>query len=158
MKGSWKTGLSFGVTSGVITTLGLIVGLHSGTHSRVAVLGGIVTIAIADAFSDALGIHISEESKNSGPVANVWESTVATFVAKCSIALSFLVPMLLLELDTAIRVSVLWGLSLLALLSFFLAQAQGSPSWKVIGEHLAIGICVIAFTHYLGDWVRLTFG
>lgn len=158
MKASWQTGLSFGVTSGVITTLGLIVGLHSGTHSRVAVLGGIVTIAIADAFSDALGIHISEESKNSGPAAHVWESTVATFVAKCCIALSFLVPMLLLELDTAIRVSVLWGLSLLAVLSFVLAQAQGIPSWKVIGEHLALGMWVIALTHYLGDWVRLTFG
>ncbi|MBH0196170.1 MAG: hypothetical protein HP494_11385, partial [Nitrospira sp.] len=67
MKASWKTGLSFGLTSGVITTLGLMVGLHSGTHSRAIVIGGILTIAIADAMSDALGIHVSEESNNSGP-------------------------------------------------------------------------------------------
>ncbi|MDI6733408.1 MAG: hypothetical protein QME51_05200, partial [Planctomycetota bacterium] len=60
MNHSIKTGFSFGSTSGVITTLGLMVGLHSGTHSKFAVLGGIVTIAVADAFSDALGIHISE--------------------------------------------------------------------------------------------------
>jgi hypothetical protein len=45
MKLSFKTGLSFGLTSGVITTLGLMVGLHSGTHSRTVVIGGIVTIA-----------------------------------------------------------------------------------------------------------------
>ena len=64
MKDSLRTGISFGLTSGIITTLGLMVGLHSGTHSRVIVIGGILTIAIADAFSDALGIHISEESKN----------------------------------------------------------------------------------------------
>ena len=32
MKESLKTGISFGLTSGVITTLGLMVGLHSGTH------------------------------------------------------------------------------------------------------------------------------
>ena len=56
MKPSFKTGFSFGLTSGVITTLGLMVGLHSGTHSRSVVIGGILTIAVADAMSDALGM------------------------------------------------------------------------------------------------------
>jgi len=55
MKDSLRTGISFGLTSAVITTLGLMVGLHSGTHSKIVVLAGILTIAIADAFSDALG-------------------------------------------------------------------------------------------------------
>lgn len=59
MRTSWKTGISFGLTSGVITTLGLMAGLYSGTHSRAIVIGGILTIAIADAMSDALGIHVS---------------------------------------------------------------------------------------------------
>jgi hypothetical protein len=81
MKPSFKSGLSFGLTSGVMTTLGLMVGLYSGTHSRAVVVGGILTIAIADAMSDALGIHIAEESKNNGVVAEIWESTIATFVA-----------------------------------------------------------------------------
>ena len=49
-----RTGLYFGATSGVITTIGLIVGLNAGTRSLVAVLGGIFVIAIADAMSDAL--------------------------------------------------------------------------------------------------------
>jgi len=31
----------------------LMVGLHSGTRSRTVVIGGILTIAIADAMSDA---------------------------------------------------------------------------------------------------------
>jgi len=64
MKDSLRTGISFGLTSAVITTLGLMVGLHSGTGSRLVVLGGILTIAIADAFSDALGIHISEKGSD----------------------------------------------------------------------------------------------
>ena len=54
MEHSFRVGMSFGLTSGIITTLGLIVGLHSGTHSKLAVIGGILTIAMADAFSDAL--------------------------------------------------------------------------------------------------------
>jgi VIT1/CCC1 family predicted Fe2+/Mn2+ transporter len=156
MKASFKTGLSFDLTSGVITTLGLMVGLHSGTHSRTVVIGGIVTIAVADALSDALGIHIAEESKNHGNVSEIWESTIATFVAKFLIALTFAVPVLLLQLEEAIMVSVLWGLSLLAVLSFLLARAQQIPAWKVIVEHVVIGVTVIAITHYVGDWIRAT--
>ena len=56
-----RTGLFFGATSGVITTIGLIVGLNSGTRSITAVLGGILVIAVADAMSDALGIHLAND-------------------------------------------------------------------------------------------------
>lgn len=154
MKRSWKTGLSFGLTSGVITTLGLMVGLHSGTHSRAIVLGGILTIAVADAMSDALGIHVSEESKNSGPARPVWEATLATFAAKFVIAMTFAVPVLMRPLDQAIVISVVWGLLLLAVLSLFVARAQAVSPWRVIGEHLLIALCVVILTHALGDWVQ----
>jgi len=40
VKHSIKVGFSFGITSAVITTLGLIVGLNSSTHSTLAVMGG----------------------------------------------------------------------------------------------------------------------
>ena len=106
MKPSYKTGLSFGLTSGVITTLGLMVGLHSGTHSRAVVIGGILTIAIADGMSDALGMHIAEESKNHGVVSEIWESAIATFASKFLIAMTFVVPLLLLPLEPAMMVSV----------------------------------------------------
>jgi VIT1/CCC1 family predicted Fe2+/Mn2+ transporter len=75
-KHSIKVAFSFGMTSGIITTLGLIVGLHSGTHSQIVIIGGILTIAIADSFSDALGIHISEESQGQHTEKEVWESNI----------------------------------------------------------------------------------
>ena len=156
MKASFKSGLSFGLTSGVITTLGLMVGLHSGTHSRTVVIGGILTIAIADAMSDALGMHIAEESKNNGNVSEIWESTIATFLAKFLIALTFVVPVLLLSLEVAMTVSVVWGLTLLAVLSYLLARAQQIPAWKVIAEHVVIGVSVVVITHFVGDWIHAT--
>ncbi len=154
MKTSFKTGLSFSLTSGVITTLGLMVGLHSGTHSRTVVIGGIVIIAIADAVSDALGIHVSEESKNSGPTRQIWEATVATFVAKFVIAMTFVAPVMTRPLDQAIVTSVIWGLLVLAVLNSFVARAQAIPPWKVIGEHLLIALCVVVITHAVGNWVQ----
>ncbi len=154
MRTSWKTGISFGLTSGVITTLGLMVGLHSGTHSRAIVIGGILTIAIADAMSDALGIHVSEESKNSAPTSQIWEATLATFGAKFVVSVTFIMPVIFAPLDQAIIISVAWGLLLLMALSFFIARAQASAPWKVIGEHLFIALCVVAITHAVGEWVK----
>ena len=68
MKHSIKVGFSFGLTSGIITTLGLMIGLNSSTNSSIVVIGGILTIAIADSLSDAIGIHIAEESENIHPL------------------------------------------------------------------------------------------
>jgi VIT1/CCC1 family predicted Fe2+/Mn2+ transporter len=153
MKRAVTTGVSFGLTSGTITTLGLIVGLHAGTHSRLAVVGGILTIAVADALSDALGMHVAEESRADRTSRQIWLATFATFVTKFFMALSFLVPILVLELGSAIVLSVVWGFSIITLLSWALARAQRVSPWKVIGEHLLIAAVVVATTHLLGDWL-----
>lgn len=153
MKHSIKTGFSFGLTSAIITTLGLMVGLNSGTRSRIAVLGGVLTIAIADAFSDSLSIHISEESENQHTTREIWEATFSTFLSKFFFASIFIIPIILFNLSTAIVISVVWGLLLLAVLSFFIARDQKTPSWKVVTEHLFIAVLVIGITHYIGIWI-----
>jgi VIT1/CCC1 family predicted Fe2+/Mn2+ transporter len=153
IKESLITGITFGMTSGAITTLGLMVGLHSGTHSRLAVIGGILTIAIADAFSDALGIHISEEAENVHTEHQIWASTLATLLTKFFFALTFLVPVLVLELGTAILVAVLWGLAALAFLSSRIARSQDKRPLGVIAEHILIALVVVAATHFAGDWI-----
>ncbi|HEY59790.1 MAG TPA: hypothetical protein G4N92_03750 [Anaerolineae bacterium] len=157
MRYSFKTGLSFGLTSGVITTLGLMVGLHAGTHSKLVVIGGILTIAIADAFSDALGIHISQESQNKNSVKEIWEATLATFFSKLVFSLTFISPVLVFELSQAIIISVIWGLSTLSVFSFIIAKQQKEIPWKMITEHLVIGLAVILITHFLGDWISVIF-
>lgn len=157
MKHSLKTGFSFGLTSGIITTLGLMVGLYSGTHSRLAVIGGVLTIAIADAFSDAVGIHISEESENKHLKKEIWESTIFTFLSKFIFASTFVIPILLFPLTTAVMISVIYGLLLLAIFSFYLAKTQRQKTWMVISEHLIIAIVVIILTHYIGDLINKSF-
>lgn len=151
MKDSLRTGLSFGLTSAVITTLGLMVGLHSGTHSKMIVLSGIFTIAIADAFSDALGIHISKEFENAHTVKEIWGATISTFLAKFLFAMTFVVPVFLLPLSHAIIVSLVWGFLVLGWLSYLMARANGEPAWKIIGEHLLIAGVVVVITHWVGD-------
>ena len=157
MKESLKTGISFGLTSGIITTLGIMVGLNEGTGLRLVVIGGILIVAIADAFSDAFGIHISEESSRRNGHKAIWEATFATFFAKLIIALSFLIPIFLFELSIAIKLNLIWGLSLIVVFNYLLAKTRKEKPLKIISEHVLIAIIVIIITFFVGKFVALNF-
>ena len=152
-----RTGLFFGATSGVITTLGLITGLNAGTRSVAAVLGGIFVIAVADAMSDALGIHLAEEADPNATAEHIWAATASTFLNKFLFALSFAVPLLLLPLDQAVTASVAWGMLVITVLSYFIARAQQTSPLAIIAEHLGIALLVVILSHLIGLWVGRTF-
>lgn len=152
MRESFKRGISFGLTSGIITTLGLIVGLNSGTGLKIAVIGGIITIAIADAFSDSLGIHISEESSNRSGKRAIWESTFSTFLTKLFVSLSFIIPFLIFkDLGPAVITCIFWGFILLTIFNYFLALEKKEEPWKIIGEHLLIALAVVIISSLVGE-------
>jgi len=154
---SLKTGFGFGLTSGIITTLGLIVGLNAGTHSKVTVIGGILTIAIADAFSDALGIHVSQESQNRNSSKSVWEATFATLLSKFVVALSFVGPFICCELPVAVAISLVWGFSLLAVFSFIIAKQKEKNPGRMVAEHMIIALAVILITNFASNQLSFTF-
>lgn len=155
---SIKTGFSFGFTSGIITTLGLMTSLHSGTHSKLAVIGGIIGIAVADAFSDALGIHISEEAEGRHSVWEIWQATFATFLAKFLFAIIFIFPILLLKsLSLAVLINIFLGLFLILIFNFFLVKDKREKRGKIILEHLTTAVIVIILTHLIGDWISVYF-
>ncbi|MEM0360661.1 MAG: hypothetical protein QXK06_04985 [Candidatus Diapherotrites archaeon] len=158
MRDSWKKGFSFGLTSAIITTLGMMVGLHSSTHSKMAVIGGVIAIAVADAFSDALGIHISEESENKHSQKEVWESTLATFLSKFLFAMTFVIPVFLIDsLELAIMASVAYGLTLIVVFSAYIGCKGKQKTHEVVIEHLIIAIAVVIITHFVGDWIGENF-
>jgi len=95
------------------------------------VLAGILTIAIADAFSDALGIHVLEEAVNTNTTKQIWVATIATFLTKFLFAITFIVPVLLLTLSTAIVVSLIWGLSVLQR-KLNHKETQEGYSWRAL--------------------------
>ncbi len=136
----------------------MMVGLSSSTGSKMVVLGGILSIAVADAFSDALGIHISEESDHSKSEKEIWASTLSTFLAKLLFSLTFLIPVMLFSLEMALKISIIWGLGLLAILSYFIAKSQKNNPISTITEHISIAILVITLTHYIGKWINVNFG
>ena len=150
-----KRGLSFGLTSGVITTLGLLIGLAASTNSKSVVLSGIIMIAIADALSDAMGMHVSEEEGTHDANRQVWQATFSTFAGKFIAALTFTLPILLFDaLIVGVICSIIWSVFLLAIFSWHLARMHKTNAFKVIGEHLLIASIVIMITYFLGTMLK----
>lgn len=157
MNESKKVGLSFGITSGVITTLGLFIGLALGTGDRIAVLSGVLTIAVADALSDAFGIHITEEAKEDSTPQSVWAATLATFAVKFLVALTFLVPILLLSIPMAIIAGISWGMFLLISFSIYIARTHHESVWGVVTEHVSIATLVLFASYLVGNLIAWVF-
>jgi vacuolar iron transporter family protein len=157
MKKAINSGIGFGLTSGVITTLGLIVGLNSGTHSKLTIIGGVLIIAFADALSDSFGMHIVKESEKQSK-EKIWTTTLTTFIAKLIIALTFLIPIIFLNINSAVYASILWGIFLIASLSFRISKQNKHNALTIISEHLIIMFIVIATSYYIGIFVSNFFG
>ncbi len=152
-----KAGMSFGLTSGVITTLGLMIGLAVSTSSKLAVIGGVLTIAIADAFSDALGIHLSNESQHNFTVKEVWISSFVTFLAKFFTAITFIIAVLFFNMPLAIGINIVWGLLILCILSFYLAKSKNEKPFCVISEHILMTLLVIVMSFIVGELIKKYF-
>ncbi|MEM0465710.1 MAG: hypothetical protein QXW97_03355 [Candidatus Pacearchaeota archaeon] len=158
MNHSLKVGFNFGVTSGIITTMGLMIGLSSATNSKLAIIGGILTIAIADACSDALGIHISEEGENKHTKKQIWQSTFSTFFFKFIFASMFIIPFLILQTNKAIISNVIIGFIFLAIFSYKLNKKINKKNrLNIVFEHLILAIFVIIVSYITGKIVNLIF-
>jgi len=155
MNAQIKKGLGFGLTSGVITTLGLIVGLDASTGSRLAVIAGIFVIAIADSLSDAMGIHMTEEAAHKTTQRQVWEATISTFLFKFIFALTFVVPFLFFSLVNSVVICIIWGLFLITVYSYHLAKNKKMAAYKVICEHLLLTVIVIGASYFVGKGVSI---
>ncbi|HVQ00302.1 MAG TPA: hypothetical protein VMT57_02180 [Candidatus Thermoplasmatota archaeon] len=152
---SHLTRFSFGATSAIITCLAFIIGLAKSPNPKFAIIGSLLVIAIADNISDSLGIHIYQESdlKKSDVVR---KSTLFNFITRFFVILVFILFILFLPLTIASVLSIIWGLSLLIVLTYYIACEQKVNPYKAILEHIAIAVVVIIISDYLSQWI-LTF-
>lgn len=157
VKTSLKKGLSYGTTSGIITSLGLLIGLFSSNSPESVILAGLLTIAFADALSDGLGIHISEESEGRFSKKEVWEATISTVIAKMTLGLSFALPIILLPLSSAIITDIVWGLIVLILLSSIIARQNKEKVSSVLIEHVSLATFVVLGSFVIGKLINMYF-
>ncbi len=143
---------SFGVTSAIVTSLAFIVGLSESINSRFAIIISLSVFAVADNISDSLGLHIFQESDlKKSKAVNV--STFSNFFARFMVVVVFISLVAFLPINYAVILSIIFGISLLSILSYFIAKEQKTNPYKSILEHLAIAILTIAVSYFLREWI-----
>jgi predicted adenylyl cyclase CyaB len=147
--------LAFGITSGILTTVGVLVGVNSATSDRLSVIAAIVAIAIADSCSDAFGMYMAKVSERGVAAGQALRYALATLAGKAFLPLTFLVPLLFLPLATAVWVNLVWGALALALLSAEQAVVeQQSVLWRV-ARNLALALFIVGNSIVAGSLVAM---
>jgi VIT1/CCC1 family predicted Fe2+/Mn2+ transporter len=147
-----QTKFSFGATSAIITNLGIITGLGTLSHPKLSILGGILVVALGDNIADSFGIHIYQESERIGN-KEIWLSTFSNFLTRIFVSLTFIILVLVLPIGLAVPISIVWGLALLAIMSYAIAKGRGVNPSQTIFEHISIAIIVIFLSHFSGKWI-----
>lgn len=140
---------SFGTTSAIITNLALIIGLDTATNSKLPIIGSLFVIALADNISDSLGIHMYQESEGLS-ARRIWFLTATNFFSRFITSLGFILIMLLLPLNTAVYLALIYGLTLLAAVSYIIARSRKMNVSHAIVEHLVIAVTIIFISKMVG--------
>jgi VIT1/CCC1 family predicted Fe2+/Mn2+ transporter len=150
------TNYIFGGTSAIVTSLAIITGLNASENPRLAIIGSLLVIALADNISDSLGIHIYQESEGMA-AGKVWLKTCTNFFTRLIVSFGFIAIIVFFPLPLATYIAIAYGLATLAIFSYFIAISQNrKPAFPIL-EHLCIAIVVIAVSKFVGDSIITAF-
>jgi hypothetical protein len=150
------TKYSFGASSAIATSLAFIVSLSGSPEPRIPIIGSLLVFAIADNITDSLGIHIFQESdlKNQS-VVNA--STLSNFATRLIFIFSFIAIIYFMPITLAVFTSVVWGISILVVLSYLIATEQHSSPTRAIIQHIAVATLVVISSLLLRQWITAFF-
>ena len=144
---------SFGATSAILTSLAIIVGLGGAANPKMSIVAALMVLAVADNISDSLGIHVYRESQFKDHRGNRIH-TVSNYLARLLITRIFVLLVWFLPMQAALISSLVIGMLLLCILSYFIAiYHNSSPLWE-IAEHLGIAVIVLVASSFLGQLIR----
>jgi predicted adenylyl cyclase CyaB len=145
--------LTFGITSGILTTVGVLVGVNSATASQLSVIAAVTAIAVADSCSDAFGMYLAKVSERGASPRQAIRFALGTLAGKAVFPLTFIVPLLFLPLTVAVWVDLAWGGLALALLSAEQAVVEQQPVIRRIARNLGLALVIVANSALAGSLV-----
>jgi VIT1/CCC1 family predicted Fe2+/Mn2+ transporter len=149
--------ISFGGPAAIVTGMALIVGLDAATVGKVTVITSLLIIGLADNLTDSLSVHIYQESERLAQ-GDALRTTIANFLVRLLVSISFILVLLLLPTSTAIYVATVWGFVLLSILSYLLARARRVGPFSEVLKHTAIALIVIATSRAIGSLLPALMG
>ena len=143
--------ISFGGTAAVVTSMALINGLVAADATKPIIVSALLIAALADNLTDALSIHVYQESEQVDR-KDALTGTVTNFLTRLLFGISFILLVGLLPLHYVANAAVIWGMLLLAILTYLVARERKVKPLPEVLKHLLVAFAVITVSMMIGRW------
>ena len=156
-------GVAFGTIDGLITILGVVIGIASATENTGAVLIAGLVAGLANAFGNTFGFYASElaeraehiqENQHLSSMTETRRSTFLAFAHSLGSTLVIVAPFALLNLTLAMISSLIFALILLFTLGAFVGKFSHASPWKFAFRYVLLGLAGATLSFIVGETVR----
>jgi len=144
--------ISYGGTAAVVTSTALISGLSVADATKPVIVTSLLIAAFADNLTDALSIHIFQESEQLDQ-KEAFIGTITNFLTRLLLCVSFVLLVGVFPLEQASKVAIAWGMLLLATLTYFVARERKVKPLLEVVKHMVVASAVILASLVIGHWV-----
>jgi hypothetical protein len=144
--------VSFGATSAIVTSMGVTIGFGAGGISKSTIIAGLLIVGLADNLTDSLSIHIYQESERLEQRA-AFRATIGNFATRLIISLSFVALAFSFSSTNMLLACLLWGVLLLASLTWLVAKNRNANVSTEILKHLGVAAAVVAASFATGNFI-----
>jgi len=146
------TRISFGGTAAIVTSMALIAGLDAANAGRAAIVSALLIAAVADNLTDSLSVHMYQESERLEE-KEAFIGTLTNFATRFIVCLSFVLIVTLFREHAAAVGGIVWGMSLLTVLTYILARHRKVSAMSELGKHLAVALVIVFVSKSIGHWI-----
>ena len=148
--------ISYGGTAAIVTSTALISGLSAANATKPLIVSALLIAALADNLTDALSIHIFQESEQLDQ-KEALTGTITNFLTRLLLCVSFVVLVGLFPLAHTGEVAIAWGMVLLAALTYLVAHERKVNAPLEVVKHVVVASAVILASIAIGHWVNSVF-
>ena len=141
-------GHTFGMISGIITSIGLILGLFGASITLKPIIVSLASIAISDGISDAFGIYYATKSNNH-TTEEAYKQAINTLLIKVAFPLLMIVPFYLTNINKAIIINCIASLIVVYTVSLRIFKNQ-----KEAVSNTFICIAAIIMSYNVGLYLK----
>ena len=162
-------GVAFGTMDGLITILGVVIGIATATENAGAVIVAGLVAGLANAFGNTFGFYASElaeraehiqEKQRLNSMTETRRSTILAFTHSVGSTIVIVAPFAVLDLNHAIISSLIFASVLLFTLGGFVGKFSHASAVKFGVRYVALGLAGAGLSFVVGEAVRnlLTMG
>jgi predicted membrane protein (TIGR00267 family) len=156
-------GTAFGIMDGMITILGVVIGISQVTSSTTLVVVSGLVAGVANAFGNSIGFYASElaergehirEKAHVAPSTEVYMSTVNSFVSSLIAMLVPILPFVFLPSMQAMAAAVSIAMVVLFALGSYVGHLIGLSRFRFGLRYVMLGLIGSGLSYLIGNLLK----